>query len=279
MPVLGTRVRRIAPLAALVAAGGCFATRADVRVVQSDIASLRTELLRNDAELRQALAQATATLKAANDSLEALSVRAVSTQGDVRGGTRAVQEQLLTVQQLLGQSQAQINRLRAEIERNAMQVPPPPIAGTITPPPASGIRDTTIVDSTVAPPQREPGPSELYTGALDQLSRGSFATARTLLQELLSKYPTSDHAPNAQFYIAQSYDREKNLDAADAAYAAVVSMFPDADRAPTALYKRAGIAKEKGNKVDAQRLAEEVRRRYPKSDEAELVPDFISSLK
>ena len=283
MFALGSRVIRLAPLAALVAVGGCFATRSDVRVVQGDIASLRTELLRNDAESREALAQVTRALAAVNDSLRMLGARVVSVHGDVRGETRSIQQQLISIQELVGQSQANLIRLRAEMEqRNAQVVPPPvvPPAGTPpgTVPPVTGTtgRDTTAL---VPPPEPEIGPNKLYQEGIDNLRRNSYSTARRLLQELLTKFPESDHASDAQYYIGESYHKEKNLEAADAAYAAVIAKNPDAERAPTALYKRAQIAQDQNNSARARQLATEVKTRYPRSLEAGLVDDFIKNLK
>ena len=77
---------RVLPLAALFAAGGCFATRNDVRVVQSDLASFRTELLKANADQRDALASALRTLGVASDSVRVMSNRLTSVQGDIRGG-------------------------------------------------------------------------------------------------------------------------------------------------------------------------------------------------
>jgi tol-pal system protein YbgF len=276
------RVWRLLPLTALVAVGGCFATRSDVRIVQSDVASLRTELLRNDAEQRATLAQAMKLLAAATDSLTRISARTVGIQGDVRGEMRGVKEQLLQVQTLLGQSQANINRIRSELEARAGEAaaPPPvatatPVTGTTPPlstPPATGVPPA---DSTA----RGPGPSQLYTNGLDQMKRGSTSTARTLFQELLSTYPGSDLAPAAQFYIAESLNKEKNLAGADVAYAAVVTKYGDSPFAPTALYKRALIAVQQGNTADARRLLNDVISRFPKSDEAELAADELKRLR
>src|SRR5690606_15348053 len=149
----------------------------------------------------------------------------VSLQGDVRGETRAIRQQLLEVQTLLGQSQAMLNRWRAEIELRQTQ---PPAGGVVAPPDTS---DTTQV----APPPLPP--TTAYQGALDQYRRGSWSTARMLFQDLLANYPDSEHAPEAQYYMGMSYFQEKNLDAADAAFGAVVTKYPDSPRAPTALYK------------------------------------------
>src|SRR5687768_4324490 len=131
------RLSRIASLGALAALAGCFATRNDVRVVQTDVASLRMEMVRNDAQIRSDLAATTALLRAATDSVMQLSARTVSIQGDVRGETRNIREQLLAIQQLLGQSQATINRLRADIERSTA-APPAPVVPPVGIPGATG---------------------------------------------------------------------------------------------------------------------------------------------
>jgi tol-pal system protein YbgF len=275
------RVWRLLPLTALFAVGGCFATRSDVRIVQSDVASLRTELLRNDAEQRATLAQAMKLLASATDSLTRISARTVGIQGDVRGEMRGVKEQLLQVQTLLGQSQANINRIRSELEARSMEAAaPPPVTGGAAVPPTGTVPPTAAPTSLPADSTaRGPGPSQLYTNGMDQMKRGSTSTARTLFQELLSTYPGSDLAPAAQYWIAESLNKEKNLAGADVAFAAVVTKYGDSPEAPKALYKRALIAVQQGNTTDARRLLNDVISRYPKSDEAELAADELKRIR
>lgn len=275
------RVWRLLPLTVLFAVGGCFATRSDVRIVQSDVASLRTELLRNDAEQRATLAQAMKLLASATDSLTRISARTVGIQGDVRGEMRGVKEQLLQVQTLLGQSQANINRIRSELEARSMEAAaPPPVTGGAAVPPTGTVPPTAAPTSLPADSTaRGPGPSQLYTNGMDQMKRGSTSTARTLFQELLSTYPGSDLAPAAQYWIAESLNKEKNLAGADVAFAAVVTKYGDSPEAPKALYKRALIAVQQGNTTDARRLLNDVISRYPKSDEAELAADELKRIR
>ena len=276
---LRSRVWRLVPLVAFVATGGCFATRGDVRIVQSDIASLRAEILRNQLEQRDALTQTMRMLQVASDSLSKVSARTVGIQGDVRGEMRAIREQMLQVQTLLGQSQATIARLRSEIEsRSAAPVATPP-AGTVPPPVSSGTGRTPPSAASDTGATRAPGPNQLYTDGRDQLTRGGSATARIYFQELLTNYPTSDYAPDAQFWIAESFAKEKNLPAADAAYAAVVSAHPTSAKAPTALYKRAQLVLQQGNTQQARQLLEQVIARYPRSDEAELAAEQLKTLR
>lgn len=275
-----SRVWRLIPLVALVATGGCFATRGDVRIVQTDLSSLRAELLKNQMDQRDALAQTMLVLRAAGDSLAKISARTVGIQGDIRGEMRAVREQMLQVQTLLGQSQATIARLRAEIEaRNAAIVAPPPV-GSVSPAGSSpGARSPAMVPPADSVVTRSPGPNQLYTDGRDQLTRGSFATARIYFQELVTNYPSSDYAPDAQFYIAESFGKEKNLPAADAAYAAVVSVHPTSARAPTALYKRAQLALQQNNIAQTRLLLEQVIAKYPRSDEADFAAEQLKTLR
>jgi len=279
------RVWRLVPLVALAATGGCFATRGDMRVLQGDIAAMRAEVLKGQQEQKDALAQTQRLLAVASDSVARISARTVAIQGDVRGEMRGVREQLLQVQTLLGQSQATIARLRAEMEaRNAMipvapapttEPAPAPGRGSnprpVTPTPAPGSADTST--GVLA------GPNQLYTTGRDQLLRGATATARMTFQELITNYPQSDYAADAQFWIAESLAKENNAPAADAAYAAVVSAYPTSAKAPTALYKRAQLVLKMGNTAQARQLFEQVISRFPRSDEAELATETLKTLR
>jgi tol-pal system protein YbgF len=264
-------VWRLVPLVFLSLTSGCFATRGDVRVIQGDIATLRTELVRSQKEQNESLTQAIRLLQVASDSLARVSVRTVGIQGDLRGEMRDVRAQILQVQQLLGQSQATIARLRAELEaRQSVSVP------VTQPTPAPGAAGA-APDSTAA--AAGPGPNQLFMSGRDQLLRGSTSTARSMFQELITKYPNHDLAPDAQFWIAESLAKEKNAPAADAAFAAVVQTYPNADLAARALYKRGLLALEQGSVAQGKAFLEQVVARYPRSDSAELAKETLKTLR
>jgi tol-pal system protein YbgF len=280
------RVWRLVPLVALAATGGCFATRGDMRILQGDITAMRTEVLKNQLEQREALAQTQRLLQVASDSLSRVSARTVGIQGDVRGEMRAVREQLLQVQTLLGQSQATIARLRSEIEaRNSVVPPAAPTAEQTPAPNRGGATRPGTPPANPAPVAADTssgalvGPNQLYTTGRDQLLRGATATARMTFQELITNYPQSDYAADAQFWIAESLAKENNVPAADAAYAAVVSAYPTSPKAPTALYKRAQLVLKQGVTAQARQLFEQVVAKYPRSDEAELAAETLKTLR
>jgi tol-pal system protein YbgF len=296
MRARGSRGGPHAALLVLPLLSACFATRSDLRIVQGDLLAIRAELLRADSARARQLGDLAQQVRSAQDSLGRLSARGAKFEGDSREGLYATKEQLLQIQQLLGQSSERIRQLQGQLEATAdanaaaaaaagaAQVPPPapapsrgrgtPARGTpTTPPPApvEPVRDTT--------PPAAPGPNQLYQLALDQLRRGSAGTARAGFQDLLRQYPTSDLAPDAQFYIAESYARERNTAAADAAYDEVARRYPTSPKAPTAMYKRAKALVDGGNGASARPLLEQLIQRWPRSDEADLAQELLRSLR
>lgn len=259
----------------LLGSTGCFATRGDVRVLQSDINTVRTEAQRSAQAQAQALAETARILQNVTDSLARLSARQLAFEGDGRGEFRRINEQLIQVQELLGQSASNIRSLRAEMESAArlsgMTTLPPgasPPAGVYTPQ-AAGV---------VVPNPGLPGPNQLYQDGLDHFRRSSYESARISFGDLLLNYPGADIASEAQFWIAETYAAEGKRPAAETAYAAVVSKYPESDRAPQALFKRALMLIEQDNAAAAKPLLEQVISRYPRSDAANLAKERLAAI-
>lgn len=267
----------------LLGSTGCFATRSDVRVLQSDINTVRTEAQRSAQAQAQALAETARILQNVTDSLARLSARQLAFEGDGRGEFRRINEQLIQVQELLGQSASNIRALRAEMESAArmsgMAGMPPgtiPPSGTTTPP-AGGMTSPPATGAVVPNPGL-PGPNQLYQDGLDHFRRSSYESARISFGDLLLNYPGADIASEAQFWIAETYAAEGKRPAAETAYAAVVSKYPESDRAPQALFKRALMLIEQDNAAAAKPLLEQVISRYPRSDAANLAKERLAAI-
>ncbi len=291
-------------LPAAVAAGslGCFATREDVQTLQTDMESMRAQTAHADSARQAQIASVASALGQANDTLRGLSARLTKWQGDVRGDLYTVQQELIQIQELTGQSQRRLQELRAGLEARGQSLQPsgmgapspldssrgapmagsppggPPTSGTI----ASGSPSATQPGSPAATvpgaPPGGPGPNQLFQLALDQLRRGSTGAARAGFSDLLRQYPNADVAADAQFYLAETYANEGNTAAADSGYQAVVAKYPSSPRAPTALYKH-GVAMQAAGNIQAARAAlSDVIRKYPRSDEAVLAKDRLRTL-
>lgn len=111
-------------------------------------------------------------------------------------------------------------------------------------------------------------PEELYEASLRQLRRGSHLTARAGLEEFLRRYPAHDLAPDARYYLAETYAAADDPQAALREYARVLELHPASRRAPAALYKSGLLELDRGNVDDARAFFQRVVRGYPDSDEA-----------
>ena len=257
---------RLAPVVLAVTTGACFATRSDVRILQQDVANVRASAAQADSARAAQIAQLATTLGLVTDSIRASSERLARLQANAAGDLRSIQEQLVQIQELTGQSQNKLNELRAQMEQRNDQ-PAAPV------PPAPG--DTTQPAAATPPGAPSPGPATLYKLAYDQMSRGSHATARPAFQDLITKYPTSDLAPDAQYWIGETYLAEGNSGAADSVFNLVVSTYPRATRAASALYKHGLYLQKAKRDREARQVFQSVIDKYPRSDEADLARDQL----
>jgi tol-pal system protein YbgF len=258
------RTRSLASLAALAVAG-CMASKSDIALLQTDLQTMRTESARGDSARRAQIEQVLGQVIRSNDSIRAVSMRLAKLQADVQNDHYEMNRQILTLQELSGQSQRRLQELRGAVEERAQPAPGPSPAGPTAP-----------ADSARA--SAAPGPGQLFQSSLDQLRRGSVGVARSGFEELLRTYPTYEDAPEAMVYIAETYAAERNQAAADSVYGLVVQRYPRSPKAATALYKRALVLKSAGQNAAARASLERIVREYPRSDEAALAREQLRTL-
>ena len=211
---------------------------------------------------RDSIARQLAALQAV---LAAQQTTLVQIRGDVRTDLQSVQQQLGALQELTGQSQQRLSELRSRL---AARVP-----AAVTP-----------LDTAGAPPPggptanpAGPGPDQMYDMSLQQYRRGSLATARLGFREFLRLFPDDGRAPDALYFVGESFASE-NSDSASAVYHEVVKSYPNSPRAPSALYKLGLLAEQQGDKAAARTFYARVVAGYPRSDEANLARDKLQRL-
>jgi tol-pal system protein YbgF len=256
-----------APLA-LLGVSGCLATKSDIQLLQTEARATRsqiaqgdTSILRADADRRAQIAQLSAKIDRMNDSLRVLAVRFAAFQATANGELNAMGQQLVQFQALLGQTTKSVQDTRRQLEVLREQGTTPAVA----PPSTSAPGDTTQ-----RPGSNVPGPATLYDAAMSQLQNGSFHTARTGFELLLTTYPNYENASAAMLHVGDAYKGERNLPAADSVYQLVVDRFPRSAEAPQALYRRGRILWDADKKPEARVIFARLVKDYPRSDEADL---------
>jgi tol-pal system protein YbgF len=243
----------------LALVGGCV-TKGDIQRVQDDVALFKAETARRDSARAAQLAELIQVQQRIMDSLTASRKTVAQLRGDLGSDLYNIQQQLVQLQELTGQSQQRLSELHTQLEARGEQLA------------TAGPSDTSRVTSPAAA-----SADQMYEASLAQLRRGSTATARSGLREMLRTYPASDRAGDALYFIGQSYAAE-NTDSAIAYYNQVVQKYPTSSRAGSALYNLGLLAERRKETRKARDAYQRVVQKYPQSDEAALARDRLKAL-
>jgi tol-pal system protein YbgF len=267
-----TRWSAVAPLV-LVAASGCLATKSDIQLLQTEARTSRSQsaegvaaILRADSVRGRQIAQLSATLAQLTDSVRTLTARFAAFQATANGEFATMQTQLVQFQALLGQTTRSVQDTRARIEALTEAGTAATTAG---PPPAPG-------DTSRRSTSSVPGQATLYNDANEQLKAGSYRTARTGFELLLTTYPNSEYASAAMLHIGDAYRAERNLTGADSVYQLVVERYPKSTDVPLALYRRGRVLLDANKKDEARVVLNRLIKDYPRSDEASLAKSLLT---
>jgi len=119
-------------------------------------------------------------------------------------------------------------------------------------------------------------PRALYEAAYQDLAQGKHDLARLGFNEVLSRYPTSTLADNAQYWIGEAYYDQKDYERALEEFAKVEQNYPSGDKVPAALLKLGMTQQELGRTKSARKTFEGLIERFPSSEEAGLARSRLS---
>ena len=239
--------------------GGCV-SKSDIQGVQDDVALFKAETARRDSARAAQLTQVIQVQQRVMDSLTSSRKAVSQLRGDLASDLYNIQQQLVQLQELTGQSQQRLSELRTRLEARSEQISTTAPGDTSTPSPSSNA-----------------SADQMYEASLAQLRRGSTSTARQGLREMLRTYPTSTRAGDALYFIGQSFAAE-NPDSAAVYYDQVVQKYPTSSRAGSALYNLGLVAERRKETKKARDAYQRVVQKYPQSDEAALARDRLKAL-
>ncbi len=176
---------------------------------------------------------------------------------------RAVRESVLDMNTRMGKLDAKIADLENLI--NTVRTPaaaPPPAIGN--PPQAEG-NPSPAPGSTAGPagpPPQGLQAGTLYTTAYSDQLAGKFDIAFQEFSDYLKYFSGTDLAPNAQFYIAESYYRKADYNNAFMAFDAVLEKFPENAKTPDARLLKAICMTKLGRNDAAAREFRDIYARY-----------------
>lgn len=117
-----------------------------------------------------------------------------------------------------------------------------------------------------------------YEAAFDVLKAGRYADAANQFQDFLQAHPNGSYAPNALYWLGESYYVTQNYALAQEQFQALLDRYPTHDKAPGALLK-VGLAQYGLKQFDqAEATLTRVTAQYPGTDAARTADDRLRAL-
>ena len=120
---------------------------------------------------------------------------------------------------------------------------------------------------------------DVYRSAKQAYDKGDFGAAREGFQKFLKEFPKSENADNAQFWIGETYYREKWYEKAILEYQKVIEKYPKGNKVTASLLKQGFAFFNLGDKSNARLILSELIKKYPKSNEAKIAERKLKGFK
>lgn len=124
----------------------------------------------------------------------------------------------------------------------------------------------------------EPTESHAYEAAKKVYDEGDWDEAFRLLEAFLKKFPQSELADNARFWIGEIYYNQGLFKQAIIEYQAVIETYPKGNKAPAAYLKQGISFYSLGENANARLAMQELIRRFPDANEAGIARQYMNRL-
>jgi tol-pal system protein YbgF len=117
-----------------------------------------------------------------------------------------------------------------------------------------------------------------YNGAFDVLKSGDYVTSAQRFQQFLQDYPQGTYAPNALYWLGESYYVTQNYELALDQFQALLARYPTHDKAPGAMLK-VGLSLYGLKRMDAaEATLAQVAQQFPGTEAARTAEDRLRAI-
>jgi tol-pal system protein YbgF len=249
--------------------------------------TMRSTIDSNNASMRTLLQQSLDSVNALNQQMAALqknvqeaTANSSSKIDTMSTQTQGVSDNLQDVQARVGKVAAQINDMQSTLQsidgRIAGGSAPSGAPTGGAPNGAANGPGAASSDGDAAAPAPGAGMASLprassdnlYQNALRDFTTGKYDLARQEFGDYVLKFPSTDLASNAQFYLGEISYAQGEFKDAIAQYNQVLANYPQSYKLAAASLKKGFAELELGMKATGTKDLREVERRFPGSDEA-----------
>lgn len=122
-------------------------------------------------------------------------------------------------------------------------------------------------------------PTSAFNLAYNDYLNGRYDLAVTGFQRFLKDFPSTSLAPNAHYWMGESYFSQKDYPHAAQAFQKVVNDHPRSEKVPSALFKMGVVTAEAGDLPKARGYLRRVIEDYSTSDEAKLAKNKLAEIR
>lgn len=126
---------------------------------------------------------------------------------------------------------------------------------------------------------QKPEDEALYETSRAFYNNEEYDQALKGFKSFLEKFPESDLADNAHFWIGECFMALKEYEHAIRAYQEVIEKYPKGNKVPNAMLRQAVAWLEIGEKISSKYLLDKILKNYPDSPEAKIAEKYLSSIK
>ncbi len=235
-------------------------------------------------------------LEKIDQHMQQLSQQATRSNADLSIKVESLQERIEALQsslELLNRRLQSVTQELAAARANTLAVIPPVRTGETVAPegdttaaegsekeaaPAAEAAGKENATSTPTASRSETPPDQLYKTAYSDYMQANYQLAIQGFEEYLQRFPKTDLADNALFWIGECHAALKETDKALEAYSKVLEDYPDSDKAPAAQLKKGILYLEKGDQSQGVLNLQYVVYEHPGSEEADLAREKLRSL-
>ncbi len=244
---------------------GLAGTEEEIIRLQNDVLQVQNQIRMLQKSIDDTTAILKSLLEQLNDQMATSNVQ-MGSVGEILQAQRIAQETSLDqvrqeVQSLSikwDDTNTRIAALQQKLQENQLQV-----QSLRTVPPSAG---TTIQ------------PDQVYSSVYNDYLMGNYDLAIAGFQDFLTNYSDSEYSDNASYYLGVCYTEKGYYEQATRAFDQVINLYPNADKTPTAYYKKAFALQQLQLDVEAVETLTKLVTIFPDSQEAVLARQELASL-
>jgi tol-pal system protein YbgF len=253
---------------------------------QEDMALLHREITDVQRQVQQ-LRQATldkSDLAPMEQRMQEQTEKVLRSNADLAVRVRKLQERIESLQANLEVTTRQLEKISQELAagsrlQRGAAIPPvttAPAAGQAASQPAGGAPAAPAAAGTPTP--QPSTPQGLYQSAYQDYLNGNYDLAIQGFQEYLKRYPKTDLADNALYWIGECYDAQGKEQEALQAFSSVLEKYPTSDKGAAAQLKKGLVYLKLGNQGQGVVNLQYVVYEHPGTKEADLAREKLRSL-